>query len=165
MFACGVRSPLDYGGDGPDDSDGSIDTDASDLDVDQLDDGATDSSRDARSDARDGGVVGVDTGIPILNCGLCLTGTCQAPLVGCLTNQGCRDILSCAATKCLGGGGTPDPACLLSCANGNIGGGLLAIQAFTCVAGQCGSSCLSALGGLGGGLGGQGGDGGSPFPF
>jgi hypothetical protein len=61
--------------------------------------------------------------------------------------------------NCLQGG--LDPTCLFKCASTNPSGALQASAVLQCVAGNCGSACISAFGGGGPGGGGSGGSGGS----
>jgi hypothetical protein len=102
-----------------------------------------------------GGLGGLlDSGI--VDCGICVFSSCGTDFLTCLQDTSCATSLQCVATTCLTGGSL-DPACLLGCAGGSSA---TLLSLVTCVAGTCGSTCLSALGGLGGG-GGIGGGGGS----
>jgi hypothetical protein len=57
------------------------------------------------------------------------------------------------AQKCLSKG-TPDPACVYGCANGNQQALQQVLDVFLCVISKCGKDCAGVLSGGGGGLGG-----------
>lgn len=142
--ACGSRGPLD--GDPPPDA-GTPDT--TPVLVDAAPDVGPDTS--APVDA------GRESGGSILECGTCLFGECSDGILACVQDAACRAIFQCVITDCFAGGGSPNPACMLKCANGDLTAGLKILQIFTCVTGTCGDDCGSLLGGLLGGLGGGGG--------
>ena len=77
-----------------------------------------------------------------------------------MQDAACQKTLQCVVTTCLAGGGTPSPACLFTCASGDLQGALKIFTIFQCVTGQCGADCNALLSGLLGGLGGGGGGGG-----
>jgi hypothetical protein len=144
--ACGSRGPLD-------------------VDIIQLapdtDAGATpvvDSGQDATVVVDAGPKPVADTGpsvdanppreAGVVNCGLCVAQSCGSDIVTCVTDQECLGTLQCVATKCLGGGGSPDPSCFLTCGSGK---GLVQIlRIFRCITDTCGPECGDILGGLGG---------------
>ena len=149
VVACGSRGPLDD--DGPlvsTTTDAAGNTDApSAPDADDTD-AASDamSGRDGRADAgSDGGSV--------IACGSCVITSCGSSILMCLEDTGCRTTLQCVTTTCLSSG-SPDLACVVGCAAGDLSGALQIFQVFQCVTGTCGSDCGSVLGGLLGGLGG-----------
>jgi hypothetical protein len=158
LVACGARGPLDItvveetaegGGDaavleaGPDVVDASDGGEGGDAPDDRV------------------GPPGFDAG-PIVNCGQCVVQSCGQQFLTCLTDTNCRTALQCVVTTCLSGG-TPDPTCVLGCANGDATTLADLVGAFECVIGTCGAQCtsvLGSLGGLGGGGGGSSGGGG-----
>ena len=147
VVACGARGPLDD--DGPLVSADAATTDGpTSLTDADLPDASIDgpSLRDAEPDA-------ASEGGSIIDCGQCVIGTCGTSILMCLQSTGCRTTLQCVATTCLSGG-TPDLACVVGCAAGDLSGALEIFQVFQCVTGTCGSDCGSVLGGLLGGLGG-----------
>lgn len=140
MGACGSRGPLD--GDPPPDA--ATDTAA-----------VIDATPDVGPDTAVPVDAGRESGGSILECGTCLFGECSDGILACVQDAACRAIFQCVITDCFaGGGGSPSPACLLKCANGDLTAGLKILQIFTCVTGTCGPDCGSLLGGLLGGLGG-----------
>lgn len=93
---------------------------------------------------------------PIGACATCVADHCRSQVNACLNDTACRNGMVCTVMKCLGGGGTPDFACVLGCFGGDFGEAAKAISAFTCVISSCGSTC--------GGIFGGGRDGGGPPP-
>ncbi|HEY6461845.1 MAG TPA: hypothetical protein VIY73_16885 [Polyangiaceae bacterium] len=156
LVACGARGPLDITviEQGPADAD--VDAPGVDAGIDASETGTGDGSLDA-ADAPDEGAPGFDGG-PIVNCGSCVIQNCGSQLLTCIQSTTCRTALQCVVTTCLSGG-TPDPTCVLGCANGDATALGDLVGAFECVIGTCGAQCTSVLGGLGG-LGGGGGGGG-----
>lgn len=144
MGACGSRGPLDA--DPP--------PDAGTPDSGVVDDAAPDVGPPDTAAPID---AGRESGGTILECGSCLFSECSDKVLACVQDTKCRTIFQCVVTDCLAGGGSPSPACMLGCANGDISGGLKILAIFTCVTGTCGPDCGSLLGGLLGGLGGGGG--------
>jgi hypothetical protein len=143
--ACGSRGPLDDGFVIVADAAPAVDADVEDAAP------IVDAAPDVPVDA------GHEAGI--LDCGICLVGQCQQPIVQCISSPDCRAAFQCVVQTCLSGGGGLDPTCLLGCASKSTQGALQVFQIFNCVTNQCGSDCNSLLGGLGG-LGGGGGGGG-----
>lgn len=132
LVACGSRGPLD-------------DSPVGDA-------GRDGSTLDAASDADSDAVAPVDAGVDApptpIDCLKCVQKSCGTKLADCLQDVDCRNVMQCAAQKCLSGGAL-DPKCLSQCANGNLGGLAQAFSAFQCVTSKCGDTCLPLLGGLG----------------
>lgn len=153
MGACGSRGPLDS--DPP--------PDAGTPETSVVEDAAPDVNQPEAAPVD----AGRESGGTILECGSCLFSECSDSVLACVQDTKCRAIFQCVVTECLAGGGSPSPACMLGCANGDISGGLKILAIFTCVTGTCGPDCGGLLGGLLGGLGGGGGgssSGGTPPP-
>ena len=154
--ACGSRAPLDfelYDQDGG----GVLTADGSPVGPSGSDGGPI--GPDGGPVKVDGGGPGIpDTGIPAVNCGVCIASNCGQNVVTCVANTGCRDVLQCAMLNCLQGG--LDPTCLFKCASSNPSGALQASAVLQCVATSCGDSCISAFGSGSGGPGGISGGGG-----
>ena len=176
MAACGSRGPLDddvevvylVADAGQDvtaaaDVGAGADTGGGTPDSSSSTDAQADTGRRMPPPGMDGGIIDIDTGIPVLNCGLCVVQQCGSQVLGCIESPTCQTTLQCVATMCLAGG-TPSPTCILQC-GGDAATLLQLVQIFTCITGSCGTSCLSLVGGLGGGGGGLpggGGGGGGP---
>ncbi len=139
--ACGSRGPLDA--DPPPDAASPADTGVAD-----------DATAEATADVTAPVDAGRESGGTILDCGTCLFGKCSNSILKCVQDTACRTTFQCVITTCLGGGGTPSPACLFGCAGGDLKGTLAIVDIFTCVTGTCGSDCNSLLASLLGGLGG-----------
>lgn len=134
-------------------------------------DALTDAGPDRFIDIFD--VLPIPEGGPIGDCAGCVRDNCGKQVNECINKPACRNGLGCVMTRCLagggGGGGGPggfDFACVNDCFKGDFGSAGLAISAFTCITGKCGSKCGSLLGGIpgfpgGGGSGGGSGSGGS----
>jgi hypothetical protein len=154
VAACGSRGPLDVEivEEGPGDG-ATVDA----VTVEAAVDSAADADGGAVDAPEDRGRPGFDGG-PIVNCGACVAQSCGQQFLTCLSSAPCRTALQCVVTTCLSGG-TPDPACVGTCTQGDqtVLGQL--IGAFTCIITNCGSQCTGVLGGLGGGGGGGGGGG------
>lgn len=154
VAACGARGPLDD--DGP--VDGAANADVSAADAADTSPETPDAPVEPVDAAREGG--------SIIGCGTCLIGQCSQGILACVQDAACQKTFQCVVTKCLSSG-TPDPACLFTCASGDVQGALKIFNIFTCVTGTCGADCnpllTGVLGGLGG-LGGGGGGGGGPPP-
>jgi hypothetical protein len=154
LTACGSRAPLDF--------------EVYDQDAGGALNGAAVGPNNNPDGAPDGGPIKVDgggpgipdTGIPAINCGMCIASSCGQNVITCVANTDCRDVLQCAMLNCLQGG--LDPTCLFKCASSNPSGALQATTVLQCVANRCGDSCISAFGGGGspGGINGGGGNGG-----
>ena len=145
VAACGARGPLD--------SDPLPEAGAPDVVV--VD------AADAEPPVPDAAVVdAAPEGGSIIECGSCLITECSGGIIECVQTPACRQTLQCVVGDCLASGGTPSPACLFTCASGDVGGALKIFQIFQCVTGKCGPDCGSVLSGLLGGLGGLGGGGG-----
>lgn len=148
VAACGSRGPLDA--DGP--LDAATAADVANVEV------ATDATP-AEPDAAPVVDAGREGG-SILGCGTCLVGQCSQGILACVQDPACQKTFQCVVTKCLAGGGSPNPACLFTCASGDTKGALKIFQIFQCVTSTCGTDCNPVLSGLLGGLGGLGGGGG-----
>jgi len=147
VSACGSRGPLD--------ADPLPDA-AVAVDAGAVDDAAGDAT--ATVDAAPIADAGREGG-SIIGCGTCLVDECSQGIIQCAQDAACRQIFQCVVTDCLAGGGSPSPACLFGCADGDIAGALKIFEIFKCVTGTCGTDCGPLLGGL---LGGGGGGGGTP---
>jgi hypothetical protein len=156
VVACGARGPLDITVIEEVASDAEADVSPTEAGAD-----ATDASGEADAPGTpdappDRGPPGFDGG-PLFNCGSCIYQSCEQQVLTCLESTDCRNAIQCAVTTCLSGG-TPDPTCILGCANGDTTAIADLGSAFLCVEEQCGADCTSVLGSLGG-LGGGGGGG------
>jgi hypothetical protein len=156
IAACGARGPLDD--DGP--LGGAANADAGTVDA---------ATADTSPEMPDAPVTPVDAapeGGSIVGCGTCLIGQCSQGILACVQDPACQKTFQCVVTTCLSSG-SPDPACLFTCASGDVQGALKIFNIFTCVTSNCGADCnpllTGVLGGLGGG-GGGGGGGGTPPP-
>jgi hypothetical protein len=155
-IACGSRGPLDIDIVAPDASAGTGIDAAADV-----------TSQDAPSEAaaetgggRDGAIP-FDSGIPAINCVVCIGQTCGNQLGQCALDTGCRTVLQCVITTCAGGGtGGVDPQCVLNCGQSDPNALVQVFQILQCIVQSCGADCASVLSGLGGG-GGAGGGGGT----
>lgn len=138
--ACGARGPLDLA---PDEStlDASASHDSSTNDASFGAD-ASDSAPQPIEDA------GVDAPPSPVQCATCIGNKCGTQALACAQSPGCRMILQCVATKCLGGG-TPSPSCLAGCAGSDTTALMQAFDVLQCVTNQCGADCLPLLGGGG----------------
>jgi len=161
LAACGSRGPLDLG---PGLGNGETPDASADVAVDQAAADASDAAADAPGHDAAADAPGEAS---LIDCGSCVATTCGQDIVACLTDTKCRDVLTCVAQTCLGGGGGSggfDPQCIFTCANGDTAAIGTLVSIFTCVTQKCGPDCGSVLGGLGG-LGGGGFPGGnSPVP-
>jgi hypothetical protein len=160
-LACGGRSPLDdeatnVTADGGTGTPGSGNTPGSPPTGTSRSDGGPGSTGPGRpgnpgDPSSDGGIIGVttDAGSSPVACATCVVSSCQKPILGCVEDTACRAVFQCLATKCLGTGGV-DIGCALTCASGDPSGLASALGVFTCVTGDCGSTCSSVLGQVGG---------------
>lgn len=154
VAACGGRGPLEIDTDTLDagDQDATNGLDATTQSDGEIPDATPSTDATTRTDARavdagrDAGGFTIDTGIPIVNCGLCVAQSCGQDLLACIQSVPCRTTLQCVTTTCLGGG-TPDPACVLKCSNGDTTALLQIFKVFQCIVSNCGQSCLALLGG------------------
>jgi hypothetical protein len=153
---------VDSGDDSPIILDGSDDTtpvvDTSVVDTGTRRDGWIDIFDALPIPAEGGGVIG--------DCARCARDICGDALNNCINSPTCRAGLACVLTTCVGGGtGGFDFGCILTkCFKGDLASAGMAISAFTCVIGKCGTSCGSIIGGLTGGGGGGTTDAGKPPP-
>jgi hypothetical protein len=157
--ACGSRGPLDIGGSyGVDASSGTTVDAAQDVST-------SDAAGDAGEDAPERGDAGFqfDSGIPAINCLVCVGQTCGNQLGMCALDTSCRTVLQCVIQTCAGaGGGGIDPQCVLTCGQSDPNALVQVFQVLQCIVQGCGADCASVLSGLGGGgTGGGGGAGGS----
>lgn len=137
LAACGSRGPLDDSP-APDAFDASLSADVTGSDAR--------SSSDATPPIADAG--GPDTAGNPIACAQCIGQSCSMQVTACLQSVNCRNVLQCAAQKCLSGG-TFDPQCLIGCAGNDVKAIQDAFAVVQCITGKCGNQCLSLLGGLG----------------
>lgn len=94
---------------------------------------------------------------PIFNCVSCAEQNCKNQVNACYNDPACASGVVCAATSC----GGFNLQCVLSCFQGKFQAAIKAFQVFTCLAQNCGQSCIGVVTG-GGGLPPPGGGGPAP---
>ncbi|MCA9619792.1 MAG: hypothetical protein KC731_12285 [Myxococcales bacterium] len=82
-------------------------------------------------------------GIMPIECISCIATECPSA-IDCITNPACVQGIVCAVGNCLNGG-QPDIMCLLGCFDGDLDAALAAVDALTCIGGNCGDYCGDLL--------------------